>query len=110
MGLRFRRRIRLAPLVHVNVSLSGLSTSLGRPGATLNTGGQRGSRITIRAPGSGLSYSEQLVRGNGTSAGPRHALVLLAAILLICVLVASALQAQAETVGLRRCRLGAGGS
>lgn len=56
MGLRFNRRIRLFPGVRLNLSKSGVSTSIGRPGAWL-TFGKRGTRATIGVPGSGLSYS-----------------------------------------------------
>ena len=38
MGLRFRQRIRVFPGVYVNVSLGGLSVSMGGPGATVNIG------------------------------------------------------------------------
>jgi len=60
MGLRFRRSFRIVPGVRINLSRSGLSTSIGRPGATLNVGGKRGPRVTVGIPGTGLSYSEQL--------------------------------------------------
>jgi len=60
MGFRFRRSFKIVPGVRLNVSKSGLSTSIGRPGATLNVGGKRGPRVTVGLPGTGLSYSEQL--------------------------------------------------
>jgi len=60
MGFRFRRSFKIVPGVRLNVSKSGLSASIGRPGATLNVGGKRGARVTVGLPGTGLSYSEQL--------------------------------------------------
>ncbi len=43
MGLRFRQRIKVFPGVHLNVSLGGMSVSLGTPGATINVG--KGMRV-----------------------------------------------------------------
>lgn len=56
MGLRFRQSFQLFPGVRVNVSKSGISTSIGIPGATVNLG-SRGVTTTVGIPGSGLSYS-----------------------------------------------------
>jgi hypothetical protein len=58
MGFRFRKRIKLFPGVSVNLSRSGVSTSVGRPGATINLGAKRGARVTVGIPGTGISYSE----------------------------------------------------
>jgi hypothetical protein len=68
MGFRFRKSIRLLPGVRVNLSKSGVSTSIGRPGATVNIG-KRGLRATVGLPGTGLSYSEQVKLGKAGSAG-----------------------------------------
>lgn len=54
MGLRFRRSIKLAPGVRVNVSKSGPSVSVGGRGATLNSSG-RGTTSTLGIPGTGVS-------------------------------------------------------
>ena len=56
MGFRFRKTLRVVPGIRVNVSKSGVSTTIGRPGATANLG-RRGLRWTVGLPGSGLSYS-----------------------------------------------------
>jgi hypothetical protein len=55
---RFRRSIRIAPGLRINLSKSGVSESIGRRGAWF-TIGPRGSRATIGAPGTGLSYTQQ---------------------------------------------------
>ena len=60
MGLRFSKRIRIAPGLRLNLSKSGVSASIGRRGAWLTFGGRRKPRITVGIPGSGLSYSQQL--------------------------------------------------
>ena len=56
MGFRFSRRIRILPGVRLNLSKSGVSTSIGGHGAWL-TFGKRGTRATVGIPGTGLSYS-----------------------------------------------------
>ena len=55
MGFRFRRRVRILPGLSLNISKSGISTSVGRRGATLNIS-KRGTKTTIGLPGSGLSW------------------------------------------------------
>ncbi len=56
MGFRFSRRIKLIPGVRLNISKSGVSTSIGGRGATVNIS-KRGVRSTIGIPGTGLSYT-----------------------------------------------------
>ena len=53
--LRYRRSIRIAPWFRINVSKTGISESLGKPGATINVRGDR-VRQTVGLPGTGLSY------------------------------------------------------
>lgn len=54
-GLRFRKTISILPGVRINLSKSGVSTSVGGKGATLNVGhGKR--NVTLGVPGTGLSY------------------------------------------------------
>ena len=55
MGLRFQRRIRIAPGVHLNLSKSGLGLSLGPRGASVSFG-PRGTWTNVGIPGTGLSY------------------------------------------------------
>lgn len=59
MGFRFRKSITIVPGVRLNLSKTGISTSIGRSGATINIG-KRGVRGTVGLPGTGLSYSEML--------------------------------------------------
>jgi uncharacterized protein YgiM (DUF1202 family) len=56
MGFRFRKSIKLMPRVRLNLSKSGVSTSVGVPGSTVNFG-PNGTRHTVGLPGSGLSFS-----------------------------------------------------
>ena len=69
MALRFRRRIRLIPGVHLNVGKTGLSLSAGMRGASI-TAGRRGLYSNIGAPGTGLSFRSRLDGGHAApSAG-----------------------------------------
>jgi hypothetical protein len=56
MGFRFYRRFRIFPGLRLNLSRSGISTSVGRRGAWF-TFGHGKTRETVSLPGSGLSYT-----------------------------------------------------
>lgn len=56
MGFRLRRTFKIVPGVHLNLSGSGASVSLG-PRGLHYTVGSRGTRTTIGVPGSGLSWT-----------------------------------------------------
>lgn len=56
MGFRFQKRIKIMPGVTINLSKSGVSTSIGTTGARVTYGhGQK--RTTVGLPGSGLSHT-----------------------------------------------------
>ncbi len=57
MSLRFRKRIKIFPGVWFNLSKSGISTSIGGKGLTVNLKDGK-TKTTVGIPGSGLSYSE----------------------------------------------------
>jgi len=79
MGFRFRRSIKIAPGVRINLSKSGASTSIGTRGAHVTVGhGQ--VRETVGIPGTGLSYTEQH-RASSSGAGGLVLLVLILALL-----------------------------
>lgn len=68
MGIRFRRRVRIAPGVSLNISKSGIGISAGPPG--LRAGfGVRGSHYSAGAPGTGLHYRKQIGRDPGGRSG-----------------------------------------
>jgi uncharacterized protein DUF4236 len=58
LGLRFQRRIRVLPGVHLNVSLSGVGVSVGGRGfhAGVTARGQR--YVSAGLPGTGLSVRQ----------------------------------------------------
>lgn len=59
MRFRFRRSIKILPGIRLNLSKSGVSTSIGVPGATANLG-RRGTKATVGLPGTRVSYSEKI--------------------------------------------------
>lgn len=66
MGFRFQRRIKLLPGVRLNVSKSGISTSIGGRGLTYNSRGT----VTAGIPGTGLSYRHNLNAGSAEQSTP----------------------------------------
>lgn len=52
---RFRKSFSVLPGIKINLSKTGVSTSLGGHGATVNIG-KNGPNATIGIPGTGLSY------------------------------------------------------
>lgn len=54
--MRFRKSIKIMPGVRVNLSKSGVSTSIGGRGTTVNLS-KRGVRSTLSVPGTGLSWT-----------------------------------------------------
>ena len=63
-GFRFRKGIKLFPCVRLNISKSGVSTTVGRKGASVNLS-HKGTRGTVGLPGSGMSYSKYAKGGKG---------------------------------------------
>lgn len=57
-GFRFRKTITILPGVKINLSKSGVSTSVGGKGATVNIGHGK-KTVNVGIPGTGLSYRAQ---------------------------------------------------
>lgn len=66
MAFRFRKSIRIARGIRLNLSRSGASTTFGGRGLSVNVG-RRGTRLTAGVPGTGISWSAL----SGASAGGR---------------------------------------
>lgn len=62
MGIRFRRSLRLAPGLHLNLSKSGVSLSAGPRGATASVG-RRGVHGNVGIPGTGFYARQKLSSG-----------------------------------------------
>jgi tetratricopeptide (TPR) repeat protein len=67
-SFRFRRRVRIAPGVRLNIAKRGLSTSFGPRGMHLTLGDGR-VRTTLGIPGTGLSCTTYTLRRHRTSNG-----------------------------------------
>lgn len=83
MGFRFRRTIGFGPFLRFNLSKSGVSTSIGVPGAR-RTFSRDGVRDTVGLPGTGLSYTTVRRRRGGRPLG----FVRWTAILILACIVA----------------------
>jgi hypothetical protein len=57
---RFRRRLKLFPGLHLNISKRGYSISVGESGLTTNIS-KKGVRETVGLPGTGISYQTRRV-------------------------------------------------
>ena len=66
MGFRFRRSIRLAPGIRVNLSSRGLSATVGPRGASINVG-PRGTYANVGIPSTGLTSRTRLDSGHAPS-------------------------------------------
>ena len=62
MGFRFRKSIKIAPGLWLNISKRGQSLSIGGRSSTTNIS-KRGIRQTFGIPGIGLSYSRMVGKG-----------------------------------------------
>jgi hypothetical protein len=67
MALRFRRSIKLAPGLRMNLSGSGVSWSLGPRGASVGIG-RRGTYLNSGIPGTGLYSRQRLSSGSASPA------------------------------------------
>jgi hypothetical protein len=67
VGLRFYRRLHLAPGVRLNISGGGPSISLGHRGAWLTLGSRGQRTATLGWPGTGIRYTDTV----GGGAPPR---------------------------------------
>lgn len=76
MAFHIRKRVKLLPGVWLNFGKSGVSTSIGTKGMTVNLKGDK-ARTTVSAPGTGLSYTRIDRIDSGPSAGRGFAFVVL---------------------------------
>lgn len=67
MGWGFRKSVKIAPGIRINLSKSGISASLGGMGFTYNTRG----RVTTSIPGTGIRYTTSL-KGRKLRRGDSH--------------------------------------
>lgn len=60
MGLRFRRSIKVAPGVRVNVGKKSVGVSVGGKYGGVSVNSKTGTRARVSAPGTGISYSAKI--------------------------------------------------
>jgi len=65
MGIRFRKSVKVMPGVRLNISKSGVSTTVGARGASVNIGKQ-GVYGNAGIPGTGLSVRERISKPKST--------------------------------------------
>ena len=69
MAWSFRKRIKIAPGVHINLSKSGVSTSIGPKGAKV-TMGPKGTYLHTGIPGTGIYNRQKIGPGQGGTTPP----------------------------------------
>lgn len=67
MGLKFRKSVKIAPGVRVNLGKKSSSVSIGNKYGGYNIG-SKGTKARVSAPGTGLSYSERINKPKQQSA------------------------------------------
>lgn len=88
MPFRFRRIISLGKGFRINLSKSGISSSIGGKGLTVNLS-KRGVRPTVSAPGTGISYTPSMASADRASAKNANQLIalIIGGIGLICIII-----------------------
>ena len=66
MAWNYRKRVKLAPGIHINFSKNGVSTSIGPKGSTVSFG-KNGTYLNTSIPGTGLYSRRKIGGGKGTS-------------------------------------------
>ena len=66
MAWNYRKRIKIAPGIHLNLSKGGVSTSVGPKGAKI-TFGKNGTYMNTSIPGTGLYSRQKIGGGTGSS-------------------------------------------
>lgn len=60
MGLRFRKSIKIAPGVKLNIGSKSVGVSLGGKFAGISVNSRTGAQVRASAPGTGLSYTRKI--------------------------------------------------
>jgi len=69
MSINYRKRIKVAPGVYMNISKSGVSTTIGVRGASVNFG-KNGTYLNTGIPGTGF-YSREKIAGASIETSPQ---------------------------------------
>lgn len=60
MGLKFRKSIKLAPGVKINVGKKSVGVSIGNKYGGVSVNSKTGARARVSAPGTGASYTTKV--------------------------------------------------
>ena len=82
MGFRFQKRFTIAPGIRINLSKTGVSTTVGPRGARVTFGRDK-IRTTLGIPNTGLSHTEI----HGGSNGPPLVSGIAALAILVAIIV-----------------------
>jgi hypothetical protein len=82
MAVRFNKRIKIAPGIKLNLSRSGVSTTIGGKGASVNIG-KKGTHLNAGIPGTGLSTRTKIRDAREASAPPKKSSTALIVIVLL---------------------------
>ena len=85
--MRFRKSIKLFPGVRFNFSKSGISTSLGVEGATINVKPGCATSATVGIPGTGLSHTQNLEGDSNAQRAPGSGPSLTFIVIVIVILL-----------------------
>jgi Protein of unknown function (DUF4236) len=86
MGFRFRKLIKILPGFWFNLSKSGISTSIGGKGLTVNLKDGK-TRTTVGIPGTGISYRTTSTSNSDNSAPTRAGIPAWVWVLIVAVIV-----------------------
>jgi hypothetical protein len=86
MGLRFRRSIRIAPGLRLNVGMKSVSVSAGAHGISY-TVGSAGQRASVGLPGTGLYWTHVWRNGILRPSGFRPYLIVTGFVVLIALAI-----------------------
>ena len=73
MAWSYKKRIKVAPGVHLNISKSGVSTSMGSKGMSITTG-PKGTYLNTSIPGTGLYNRQKIAPASNSSGGTSSAI------------------------------------
>lgn len=65
MAWRFKRRIKVAPGIRLNLSKGGVGMSVGPRGASVSTGA-KGTKAHVGIPGTGISAQKRISSGGAS--------------------------------------------
>lgn len=72
MGFRFRKSVKIAPGVRLNLGKKSAGISIGNKYGGVNLNTKTGASTRVSAPGTGMSYTQKIGRSRKRSSNPLH--------------------------------------